>query len=687
MPKFSQAGLVRADNLSLEKVNLPDITLGGKPVGYDYQKDMEAMFQAEKEKKEQHAASLVLDDINLGSVSLSINSFDVGGTWKGLSILSESEQLLEEAKRLVAQGQFQQALPLLEQALQAGPDQEAIYLKAYCLVELNRMQEALVCIASLRHANLPPMLQARLEILKERTRKAISEALFRELFLREMLGQMLGMEGAQARQAIARLQQLVDLDPEMSMYHFMLGAKLLETGYVEQALRAVNRGVREATVGDCEKLKKFQWHVEGIYLQILVQTAVRLFKRFEYRLARLELKKIDPVYHKDIRVVVLDAYFQELEHRPPARGADFPPPVGSGEIVEEVYQFLVGEEMSQARNFLGQAQIGEAETMLRQARRYAPEFVPANLELATCVYMRGRIEYMIARGNLDKDALLKRLKEIKPYASLAAKKAEEGKTLVEAIKQFMTRLDEEQRAEGVLQEFVSIMQAAQGGIRDMAHLQSIQKRMSALSQKLPGIQSRCTSKDINATLTQLSEIVTQNINNLQAMENEVRGQQHDIDLVKPLTKKYDQVIKKVQGGIDSRETLNSVQSEFESLRDEIEKARRQLQTKEGKDAVADLSKAVQARLSEINSVQAGERAQENERNLVDGLIEEFNTTMEYLSQHKIKTPSELENARRDFRDMKERAQAARRKVSSRDAKSALDQLTATIDKILKQLDG
>jgi len=51
MPKFD-TGLVRTDNIALQKIDLPEISLGDKVIGYNYHKDMEAIFQAAKEKKD-----------------------------------------------------------------------------------------------------------------------------------------------------------------------------------------------------------------------------------------------------------------------------------------------------------------------------------------------------------------------------------------------------------------------------------------------------------------------------------------------------------------------------------------------------------------------------------------------------------------------------------------------------------
>ena len=677
MAKFTTdaaSGLIKSDDIGLQKIDVPEIQFKEKNIGYDYHKDIETILGEAQAQEQTKTIDPVVTDLDFDASSLAIDAIGAGGSWHGLVTASEDEQLLSQAKKHIAQKEFEDALPILEEVLQIqASHHEATYLKAYCQVEVGNLESALYSLAPLRHARLAMIILARIKALREKIRKAILSQLSQEMMAHQLLAhlQQSGKAG-RSRQFVNRLQKLIELDPEVGMLYFLLGVTLLEAGEIKRALDVVTTGIASSTTGEIDKLSSLQDHLEKLCLQDALKPAIQLFKQQRYTAARNKLSDIEAIYRKNKLVVLFDTYLQKLEAlKGAAKYKAIPAPSGKAKDVEELYNMLVEDEVNQASQFLKNGQFDDAESLLRRARGFTPAFPFVNHMLANCIYMYNRLLYLFAKDILNKETLVEKLKEAKIFAQVGTN------DLVDALDHFIKRLQEENKADRIIQEFVKIMDSVHGGIGDILQFNTVQKRMQDLKGDISYIKSAVSSADICSTMDQIADIVNKNLEQLEKIKDEIK----DAEFINELSSEFKNIIDSANQGISSVSQIDSIQYRLNTLAGKINTTKSKVGSVDGKEALSRLKKNIDENLKQLDSVKADIKEQE----IVGPLVSRFNSTMQSIQSSPISSIEEIYSYRNKFQDLKSDAENARRRVSQWKSKSTLDDLSTAIDNILSQL--
>lgn len=661
-------------NNVLSNVKPPEIKLGEKSIGYDFHKEMDILFKSAQEKKNDKIGGLVTGDFDLIGTTFAISRFDMVSAWKGIVTTTESDQFLSQAKQLITQKEFQKALAELNKILELHKlHHEATYLKAYCQESLKAVENALQTLAPLRQANLTPILQTRVEALKEKIRKHILPILFLEMMLKTL--------------TVTRLHNLIALDPEMGMYYFLLAAKLMEIGQIVEALAIISKGICNSTTNDHQKLEAFQKHLEQLYLRQILKPAINLFKEGRYLLARSELTRNAQTYKSHQLVITFDVYLNKLDQigstLANSKSKGIPPPSGKPEDVHDLYLLLIGEDIEKANNFLQYSHLFEAEQILKQARQYTPAFPFVNYMLGGCMYQRLQVE--LFTGGRDLESIILGLQQARAYAMAGG----DAEGLIHAIDEFNVMLNnvlemikvrqkEEGLANSVIKEFQDIMNSAQGGIRGIQHLEDVRKRMLGLKPKLSAVKKSITISEILRVLEELTKVVQTNLQQLDEIENEVK----ESEIVNHLGEMFKKIMDSAHDGIQSPAQLNDAYMRFKTLKKEIDATKAIIKSQGCKSSLTQLDKAVLENISQLNSI----RESFEDRKCVDPHIAAFNILMQRITSQGRIEQYQVYSFRQEFHNLKKQVEADKWKLKSRDAQKAIDDLLMAINNILTQLD-
>ena len=94
--------------------------------------------------------------------------------------------------------------------------------------------------------------------------------------------------------------------------------------------------------------------------------------------------------------------------------------------------------------------------------------------------------------------------------------------------------------------------------------------------------------------------------------------------------------------------------------------------------------AIGARLHELDAVAGQIYAQNHDQNIVGPIVSDYNDLMSSTSSRRITSQSELLQVIQSLLDIRKRAEAAKRQVSSASSKSTLTQVMDAIDKNLSK---
>jgi tetratricopeptide (TPR) repeat protein len=523
------------------------------------------------------------------------------------------------------------------------------------------------------------IIDARVKTLKEKIRKEIVNILSREMMAHQLLShiQQSGNSG-QLRQFISRLQKLIELDPDVGMFYFLLGVTLLESGEIKPALDVVTAGIESSTKGEIDKLSHLHEHLEKMYLQEALKPAVLHFKQQQFDKARRKLSELEAVYRKNKLVVLFDTYLLKLAPlRKSIRSKGPPAPSGKAEDVEELYNLLVEDEVNEAFRLLDKGQFDNAESLLRRARSFAPAFPFVNHMLANCIYMYNRLSYLFAKEIPDKETLVEKLKEAKTFAQVGRRSVRLKNDLVDAIDHFIKRLEEENKADRVIQEFVKTMDSAHGEIGDISQFNKIQRRMQSLECDIAHVKSAVSSDDIRSTMDQLAEIVDNHLFQLEKIEDDIK----DAEVVKELFSEFNKIIESTNRVISSVSQIDSNQSILNTLLRKIDTAESKVSGADAEDALARLKKNVDDNLKQLDSI----REDIIDKEIVSPLVSNFNTITKNIQSNPISSLEELNSYRDIFKALKKNVESARRQVRKANSKNTLDDLSAAINDILSKL--
>jgi hypothetical protein len=409
------------------------------------------------------------------------------------------------------------------------------------------------------------------------------------------------------------LRNVVALDPDFGLYHFMLAGSLMEATRFVEALAAVSEGLRNCEAADKPMLEGLRQQVERHYVISLMTPARRLFKEGKYGKARSVLNRIDSAYKQDALYVTFATYlarldsgmFSFLKKKDPSTIV----PEGRPKDIETYYFFIADEEITQAKRLIAEQRYGEAEPLVREALRYTHNFPFTNYLYGGCVYSRLTQQVESGKPPALEDALLD-IEEAHHHAKIGASDSQisDAVSLLGAIdeaRQYLDSVREEIKARegetrlvnGAIQEFESIMQSAGSGISSVYQYNSINERMNALKKKLPGIKKQLRSDEAKEVFKQIVEAVDRNCKQLVEIGEQVK----ETEIVDACFGKFTEKMESLKsgGGIKSLSQLTDAQYFFRSLKQEAESAKARVRSSEAKQSLDELIKAINAILTQI----------------------------------------------------------------------------------------
>jgi hypothetical protein len=666
--------------LQLGNIKAPEIEISEKKLDYDYRKEMEDMLKGAQEQKVDQA------------VELAISDFDLGDDWKGIAKLDEVEKYLRQAKEFISSKEYKKALKTLEKLLELDfAHHEAIYLKAYCQVQLKQDMQALRTLAPIRKANLESTIQSRLEVLKHKIRSVImTKILFESLA---------DIAGKQSSKINSKLRELIQLDPEFGFYYYILTVNYMNEGMLDEALGVVNRGIQETITSDRIRLMGLKKYIERLLLNDLLRPVVLLFKQARYRRARSELKRINGIYKNNPLLTTFDNYLKKIDPGVLSflsrRQKEFPPPSGNPEDVNDLYFLLVEDEINQSFELIRRRKLTDAEILLKHAREYTPAFPYINYILGGFLYQRLTIQMLTASIGLD--TLIADLYQARIYAEIGAGERENHDavdlldainslydTLTAAQKAVKIRRKEESLANSAIKEFKDIMDSGRDGIKSEGQLKELHSRMAALNKKIQQLRTQIESSDISQAIDQLDKAVKRNLQQLDSIANDIREQEREVELIDSISKEFQSIMNSGKGGIRSSSQLEGVVSQFKSLKKEIGNAKKKVKIQEHEKVLEQIDDSVDKNLQQLYSM----RDSVNDNEIIDKNIGPFNTIMEGLNSGNVKLSNrgELGKFIELFRNMKRQAESDKWKLHSREAKKTIDDLIKAIDNVLSQFE-
>jgi PAS domain-containing protein len=666
--------------LQLGDIKAPEIEISEKKLDYDYRKEMEDMLKGAQEQKVDQA------------VELAISDFDIGDDWKGIAKLDEVEKYLRQAKEFISGKEYKKALKTLEKLLELDfAHHEAIYLKAYCQVQLKQDMQALRTLAPIRKANLESTIQSRLEVLKHKIRSVImTKILFESLA---------DIAGKQSSKINSKLRELIQLDPEFGFYYYILTVNYMNEGRLNEALEVVNRGIRETITSDRVRLMGLKKYIERLLLNDLLRPVVLLFKQAKYRRARSELKRINGVYKDNPLLTTFDNYLKKIDPGVLSflsrRQKEFPPPSGKPEDVNDLYFLLVEDEINRSFELIRRRKVTDAEILLKRARGYTPAFPYINYILSGFMYQRLTIQMLTASIGLD--TLIADLYQARIYAKIGTgeRKNHDAADLLDAINSLYDKLiaaqkavkkrqQEESLANSAIEEFKDIMDSGRDGIKNEGQLVELHRRMSALNKKIHKLRKQVESPDIANAIDQLDEAVKRNLQQLNTIANDISEQKREVELIDSISKEFQSIMNSAKDGIRTSSQFDGVVARFKSLKKEIGKVKKKVKIKEHEKILEQIDDSVDKNLQQLNPM----RNSVHDNEIIDRYIVPFNTIMKSLNSGNVKLSSrkELNDFIDLFRNMKSRAESDKWNLHSRDAKKTIDDLIKSIDDVLSQFE-
>jgi len=511
--------------------------------------------------------------------------------------------LIREAKKLAIAKQYAEALKVLSRALKQSPGHhEALYLAAFCIAASKDFIKALKLLLPLREARLEGGLEARVEALKAEIR--------RQLFGKVVLKNMEALATGNHDESIAQLQQLTKIDPDVGVYHFLLTGTLMAAERLEEALIAAENGMEVCPAEEKAQLVELHRQIQHQHVAKFLEPARRHYRKKDYRRARAELARVPKEYHAVPLYASFNGYLGRLGasggvlgllglRKPSVETVD---PPGTLKETDALYFFLVGADLRQGQAQMSAGQPDAALTTLVGALRHAPRFPFANYLAAGCIHLR--FFHSMAVGKpMDLSAALTELSQARAYARVGARDPEiqDAQALLQVIEAILRQLrqaEEESRAgrqeaalvNPVIEEFMTIMKQAEGGIKSVKQFDEIKGRLKALRDRLALVRRKVTSAQGKEVMNGLSAAVEGNWKQLVELEPSIR----ESGTVEQHFTAFKTMMDLLQrgGGITTQEQLEAARTYFRGLKSTVEKDRQRVHDPEARKALGQLLDAI-----------------------------------------------------------------------------------------------
>lgn len=502
-------------------IQLPDfdhqeIVLDKKDFEYDVNKEMEEMLKGARQKEQSNAVDFKLRDFDM-PVPHFVKP-------------TELEKLLAQAKELMSQKNYQKAFSKLQKVLNRDAvHHEAIYLMAFCQEKLKQRLPALRTLAPIRHAALNPQLKARIGSLRGNIRAV--------MMVEILLSSLRDPRGMNRPALISQLEDLVKLDPEFDIYHYLLGANLLKSGAFKQALEAVMQGLQTASHEGRMLLENLKKHIEKEHLNVLLKPAINAYKKGQYRKARSKLNRVNDKYKISELFRTFQTYLKQLNGGGlfsffcgSSNNKTLPRASGKRENVTELYFLIIKDEIDQGFLSMLKGNLQHAESLFRQAVSYTPHFSFINYTVGGCIFNRVMAELVTSKAKPNIDAVYTDLEAARSYAQKAADddSAEEIKLLLKTIdsnldqiEKIKAQVEESQYETKIInrnvEPFNKVMQALNSGsmkITSDNQLQGIKDMFRNMKGKAQSDRNKVASREAKKALNDLISAIDNVLNQL-----------------------------------------------------------------------------------------------------------------------------------------------------------------------------
>jgi tetratricopeptide (TPR) repeat protein len=596
---------------------------------------------------------------------------EVSGTFRGLE--TPTARRLREAKAKIDAGDFAGASQLLQEVLREHPAHvEAHFLSAECELGLGLHEPALQRLHGLRATGVQPEMTTRIDDLCLRVIDALWPALFERCTQQALAGQ--------SRAAIDQVQRFVGWCPRAAMLHYLLAMMQMMAGDVEQAARSIETAVRTGRPHEMTQLMRLK---DDIGERLAVQQmgrATELFKAGQYRAAREFLASLDVGVQRAKLCRMFASFLQACEG-----GRTDQPAAPTLEEAEPLYEFILAKEL---RVIQTAPTIAEAEQTARSAVGWLPQYPYAHFLYARTRYDCS-MEEVLGGSPPPLEKLLGDLRLAASHAERAIadpgiKSAPEMlaglQALVSQLETIAAQMAEQQREAAivnpVLDEFINLMESAQRSIGSVEELRGARASLQAVQRKIGPARKQVKSQAALEVLQDLDDVIQANLKQLNDIEAEIQEAEH----VNALIKQYVDLMEGMKKGTPSRDRLQSVKRELQSIQSKVPGVRGKLKSPEALKELQDFERVLKDQLAAVE--EAVDAPPDVE--IVNGLFERFATITEPLKKSSsLRKPSQTVVMRvvQELMALKVDCEKARSKASPQ-GKKLLDELISTISQIL-----
>ncbi len=593
LSKVEVAGGIRLDKA-------PKIALGDTKIGeaFDFVGHLDSMSAQARTRQADHSdLAVTVLDLGVGLVDLN------------RAAVSESERLLQQARDLIAEKKYEDALDPLQRLLaESEAHHEARFLTAFCHVSLQRHQSALETLLPFRGIRVGNALATRIEVLRQRIRSA--------MFLPVTIENILLVRTQQIETAIGRLRTIVPLDPEVPHYHFLLAGTLMLADRFDEALRALDEGVASCPGADQSQMETLRREIERRHLVVAMAPARDLYRAGRFADALKSLRRINTAYHQAPLFRTFHAYLTALSaggllgrFARPKTVANVTPP-GTFKHVDALHFFLVADEIQRARVHIEKEEFTEAENAARVALRHAPHFPFAHFLCGHSMYRR--MGKLFEAGTApDLDVAIRDMEQARAHARLAAKDDEIRaapslvKVAEEALEVFRKAVDERnaiaKEAKPIneaIAEFNSVLESAKGGIGSAAQLRQIHGRMGALRKRTADLKLATRSAPAKQALAKLADQVQSHFRQLEKLKRAAE----ELETVNRLGERFRSLMddRNRKGPFRTRQELNTFTVAVVTLKQEAANLQRKVESQEAKNSLEQLAGSLQGILAQLH---------------------------------------------------------------------------------------
>lgn len=395
-----------------------------------------------------------------------------------LHLGDDGEDLLEDARANVGNGDHRTALELLEEYLHTAPDhQEARYLRAFCLFHLgegNRAQ-ALRILRPLRDEPLPADLRERVQELRRELRRLLTPleiTAYAETSRSDPGG------------ALERVEAFLELAPEEGTLSYLLALGQARAGDLERALDTAERGAEEADT-DKERVAAYARRLQLIVLTQHAAPAVAAFKDGHPQRALGELAAMDPRRRHDVVLDDFEAHLRLVIRQ--GNRTPYPEPRLPAGRAEDLYTLIAESDAQHAAGLMKIGRLEDAEWLMARLLAVVPGFSWLNFLYAACLLRLGR--------DPDRAAACAEIARRDPTLSQASE-------LLQVIREWQ----EATAINPVIKAYLGAMESVRDDV-SAARLTTLRTQLTGLQRGLPDLRRRTRTEAGAQVVHQLGEAI------------------------------------------------------------------------------------------------------------------------------------------------------------------------------------